>query len=240
MDESVAFMSVICREPGDDTHRLVFADWLEERREGERAKFIREQVAFAREYPNVSDRQAWWSEAGERHRADKSIRRTTALFETAFSPLPVTPLPLWHSTVRKQFAVYAAHPAWFATGFKNVHPSWVDRGFLSGVSTTESQWLRLGRRILTVQPVSAVVLNNRRPYMDWTASGLFYGWYNAGHAPINVFRGMSRANFLHPMLFNLLPGVTNGDTRYMYRTERAAFEALSMAAVLFAATGSEL
>jgi uncharacterized protein (TIGR02996 family) len=43
-----AFLEAIKAEPDDDTHRLVFADWLEENGEPERAEFIRVQVKRAR------------------------------------------------------------------------------------------------------------------------------------------------------------------------------------------------
>jgi uncharacterized protein (TIGR02996 family) len=43
-----AFLEAIKAEPDDDTHRLVFANWLEENGEPERAEFIRLQVEWAR------------------------------------------------------------------------------------------------------------------------------------------------------------------------------------------------
>lgn len=43
MTERDAFLRAICDEPGDDTPRLVFADWLDEHDERERAEFIRVQ-----------------------------------------------------------------------------------------------------------------------------------------------------------------------------------------------------
>lgn len=46
--ERAAFVRRIVEEPGEDHHRLVFADWLEEHDQGERAEFIRVQVRLAR------------------------------------------------------------------------------------------------------------------------------------------------------------------------------------------------
>jgi uncharacterized protein (TIGR02996 family) len=48
MDMQAAFMEDICANPDDDTPRLVFADWLEENGEAERAEFIRAQIAAYR------------------------------------------------------------------------------------------------------------------------------------------------------------------------------------------------
>jgi uncharacterized protein (TIGR02996 family) len=44
VDERAAFIRAICEEPADDTRRLGFADWLDERDESARAEFIRVQV----------------------------------------------------------------------------------------------------------------------------------------------------------------------------------------------------
>lgn len=46
MNERDALLRAICDNPDDDTPRLVFADWLQERGEEERAEFVRVQVRF--------------------------------------------------------------------------------------------------------------------------------------------------------------------------------------------------
>lgn len=43
--EALAFIRAICANPKDDVARLVFADWLDEHGESERAAFIRWQIA---------------------------------------------------------------------------------------------------------------------------------------------------------------------------------------------------
>ena len=72
-----AFMRAICENPDDDTARLVFADWLTEHGENDRAVFIRLQVELAADtLPEASraevqaraeallgrNRAAWWAE----------------------------------------------------------------------------------------------------------------------------------------------------------------------------------
>lgn len=47
MTERQSFIAAICAQPEDDTTRLVFADWLEESGELERAEFIRVQCKIA-------------------------------------------------------------------------------------------------------------------------------------------------------------------------------------------------
>lgn len=48
MSDRDKFVRQICEQPADDTHRLVYADWLDEHGEPERAEFIRVQVGIAR------------------------------------------------------------------------------------------------------------------------------------------------------------------------------------------------
>ena len=51
MDERNSFMQAILARPDDDMPRLVFADWIEENDDPDRAVFIREQCALARVEP---------------------------------------------------------------------------------------------------------------------------------------------------------------------------------------------
>src|SRR6187397_1813565 len=48
MTDREALLAAVCALPDDDTTRLVFADWLEENGEPERAEFIRVQCEAAR------------------------------------------------------------------------------------------------------------------------------------------------------------------------------------------------
>jgi uncharacterized protein (TIGR02996 family) len=48
MTEREALLAAVCEHPDDDTPRLVFADWLDEHGEPDRAEFIRVQIELAR------------------------------------------------------------------------------------------------------------------------------------------------------------------------------------------------
>ena len=50
MTDGDALVAAIRAAPEDDAPRLVFADWLDEHGQGERAEFIRIQVAMRREH----------------------------------------------------------------------------------------------------------------------------------------------------------------------------------------------
>jgi uncharacterized protein (TIGR02996 family) len=51
MDDMIPFLRKIAENPGDDAPRLVFADWLDEHKQHERAEFIRLQIELARADP---------------------------------------------------------------------------------------------------------------------------------------------------------------------------------------------
>src|SRR5690242_1892736 len=48
MPTEEAFIQAIVADPEDDAPRLIYADWLDEQGESERAEFIRVQIALAR------------------------------------------------------------------------------------------------------------------------------------------------------------------------------------------------
>jgi uncharacterized protein (TIGR02996 family) len=76
-----AFLQAILAEPEDDTHRLVFADWLEENGRTERAEFIRLQIERERRPVDDSERL----QPGEREQALLAAHREEWL----------RPLPAW-------------------------------------------------------------------------------------------------------------------------------------------------
>lgn len=54
--EYVEFLAKICAEPDEDTHRLVFADWVEENGDPDRAEFVRCQFAGGTHAPARAQR----------------------------------------------------------------------------------------------------------------------------------------------------------------------------------------
>jgi len=70
MTEREAFIRKICEEPFEDTHRLVFADWLEENEERTYAEFIR--IACGRENPDPHYPGAFYS-YGQHRMIDKRL-----------------------------------------------------------------------------------------------------------------------------------------------------------------------
>ena len=56
MTHADAFLDAIREAPDDDTPRLIFADWLDEHGDGDRAAFIRTQVRLALLVPDDPER----------------------------------------------------------------------------------------------------------------------------------------------------------------------------------------
>ncbi len=59
--EAAAFLAAIAANPDDDTPRLIFADWLDEHGEPERAEFVRCQIELAKPMPQVLAYKGWQS-----------------------------------------------------------------------------------------------------------------------------------------------------------------------------------
>ena len=57
MSERAALLAAVIASPDDDVPRLVFADWLEENRDAERAVFIRAEIDAERSAPDSAERE---------------------------------------------------------------------------------------------------------------------------------------------------------------------------------------
>jgi uncharacterized protein (TIGR02996 family) len=85
VNEREALLRAVCENPDDDTPRLVFADWLDEHDEPERAEFIRVQIKIARgtDDPKLKQREqellaahrAAWSEPFRQFEVEGSSRQ---------------------------------------------------------------------------------------------------------------------------------------------------------------------
>ena len=76
MTEREALLAAVYANPDDDTPRLVFADWLQENGEPERAEFIRVQCELAGELPPRAGRGALVSRTHKLLRAHESRWRS--------------------------------------------------------------------------------------------------------------------------------------------------------------------
>ena len=64
MSDHAAFLRAIIDDPDEDAHRLVYADWLDDNGDPDRAQFIRLQCTAAREKPWSEEANRLWEEIG--------------------------------------------------------------------------------------------------------------------------------------------------------------------------------
>jgi uncharacterized protein (TIGR02996 family) len=70
MPDREAFLAAIAAAPADDLPRLVFADWLDENGDPDRAAFIRDQIALAKLRPGTPEYQALFRRCADSLRAN--------------------------------------------------------------------------------------------------------------------------------------------------------------------------
>src|SRR5689334_8020900 len=72
MTTEQAFLAEICANPDDDAPRLVYADWLDEHGDAERAEFIRLQCQLARtpRHPRLQELRRREKQLLAEHEAD--------------------------------------------------------------------------------------------------------------------------------------------------------------------------
>jgi uncharacterized protein (TIGR02996 family) len=135
----------------DDTRRLVYADWLDENGQGERAELIRVQVELERmraddeaDDPASGNRQAAWID-----RRASLTRRELEL------------LPDFERALRSHYAVRMAFG--------------VARGFAEEVRCPAEDWLRHAGAVLRECPVRRVVITDRNP-VKWLDSDMCYAY----------------------------------------------------------------
>jgi uncharacterized protein (TIGR02996 family) len=105
MSDESALLAAIRAAPADDAPRLVYADWLDEHGQPERAEFIRVQIALAR-----TD--------------DSALRRREAELLAAYHDTFAGPLAAPHLRFRfeRGFAVAFGHTGVFAPVHPGSHP----------------------------------------------------------------------------------------------------------------------
>lgn len=133
MTADAGFLRAICETPDDDSPRLIYADWLEENGQPERAEFIRLQIADPTGL--VSDNNAF--------------RRQLELLETHGAR--------WSEPVADAFGYSLRHISKWRDG---AEWEW-RRGFVSSVICSGDHWIACGNDVLAVAPVRAVRLTTR-------------------------------------------------------------------------------
>lgn len=140
MTELQSLLFAVCREPADDTPRLVVADWYEEHGDDLYARFIREQIAAARE---PACRPACASDDCAACARSRWIDRTN------HSPVAI---------------------AWRGLPPGMVSAGSVARGFAFSWASTVEQYLAHRDVLFARYPVTSVRLSARHPLVRLTSS----------------------------------------------------------------------
>lgn len=132
-DLSAAFLYEICERPHDDDVRLIYADWLEDHGQPERAEFIRDQIADP-------TRHAIIAANGERGQiacgGSVELRGRSVLTIPPASGFP-------HDRRRIPAVRY-------------------ERGFVDQIELTCADWLTHGPGLVLVLPLTSVLLSDVR------------------------------------------------------------------------------
>lgn len=142
LNQSNALLQAILDNPADDLRRLVYADWLEENGEAERADFMRA-----------------WMAAPRKNRLYTSFHN--GHWGTCSAP-PDHPGPIafWAMEGKDADSV-----AWLFAGFTE-EEHWhltIRRGFVADVWCPQQAWLDHGPTIVRAHPVERVRLTDVRP-----------------------------------------------------------------------------
>lgn len=163
-DDGAHLLQAILDEPADDTHRLVYADWLEENGQTDREEFIRVQIELARDWGPVNDDgiKSWLTPAGERNypRFAYLAKRERELLPLARQWIGVPMSIAWNLGPEGTSGT---------SGATEPPAALFHRGFVAEVRCDLDDWCGLdglgghGPAIVKAAPVERVVLVDREP-----------------------------------------------------------------------------
>src|SRR5262249_3822520 len=135
-----AFLQSIVDAPADDAPRLIFADWLDEHGDPERARFIRTQCRLAGLTPA--------QEASDLEDGEERCRLEADEAEL---------LPLMRDRL-----VNREHPRWvgkLSSWVKEQQPEF-ERGFVARLTTTPTKFLARADEVMKATPIQHLSLTN--------------------------------------------------------------------------------
>jgi uncharacterized protein (TIGR02996 family) len=207
-----ALVRAVLAAPADDLRRLVWADWLDEHEEAERATYVRAQVELA---SLVAAEQFDADEYVEAVRAVASVSRESLWQWAAADGLPVTTGDLLSRDTVGDVDRVRDVTGELTYGYR--------RGLVEEVRCRSTFWIERGKRVVARTPVGRVELLDRKPVNPVRGEWV---WRSSEGGP-----GDS-SNILPRVIFERLPEV-NGFVA-IYRTRKAASDVLSEACLAYA------
>ena len=210
-------LAAIIADPANDDLRMVYADLLDDRGEGERAEFIRLQIKL------VDHPKHHTADSGCRfRRRERELLRNHSL--KWLQGIPFQCIEFKDEGPIPSVACGLASRQSLDSEF------YFERGFVYKVRLSCQEWMQHGPALVRRQPIERVVLVDRKPY------------YNAAGAWIWVMTeglGHPESAALPKPLYKSLYGFSDVISyirgyRAAYHTESSALDALSAAALLYA------
>ncbi len=139
--DQLALLAAICVNPGDDTVRLVYANWLEESGQGERAEFCRVQVELSHTpEPALLTIGPLIGRATKKHRFGGTCMRCTDEVYCTYHGLVMREKELFPCVYRDNL------PGPFVPNLdghvgRDAPHAHYRRGFVEGVTCTAAEWL---------------------------------------------------------------------------------------------------
>lgn len=143
MTDHPGFLAAIIAEPDDDIHRFIYADWLDEHDQPERAELIRVQCALANTIPPMGCVKDEFYEKGGKIGCGCEwcvLRRRE---------VPLLRKDL-HLLAGPTLTTIATPVSFEATDFR--------RGFVERIEATWQRWFELATMLLLVTPLQNVLL----------------------------------------------------------------------------------
>lgn len=172
MNDHAAFLGAICAEPQSDELRLVYADFLDENGDPERAEFIRVGCELA------ENRKAWPGGAVPwRHLARREV-----LQQRQRELLDAGPQGSIHCANR---VCWTGWPFMVALAMDPI----TRRGFVSEVRCLCDAWLQHAGTVVANQPIERVVLVDKEPtrtYHEDDPSHQVWVWWRHGEGAPGV------------------------------------------------------
>jgi uncharacterized protein (TIGR02996 family) len=229
--EHPGFLADIRANPDDDTPRLVYADWLEDNGDPDRATFIRVQCELARspwQVGRVYDDPAWL----RLHAREQDLLSAHAL--AWFCALA---WPGWYGVAGVAVPGGARwHGGWTGERHHGLVTANFARGFVAHASLLCRRWLELGPRLVRQMPLARVDFQDRCPDAQGPAHlGLFFwvtrrDWWASENGLPPGLRPHLRSGVVH----DLGPAPAHDVLGHYYPSESAARGDLSRAALALA------
>ena len=181
------FLRDICEHPEDDTPRLIFADWLEDHGEPERAEFIRVQCELAA-----------WNRECCCHIFESKPGNTTPQCANCFDRETMSRRERGLLRgVSSSFKLNVCEwvPGWWVTGSMFFEDGSVDfvkpfsdrvklcayfrRGFVASISLTLDDFMKYALSLFREHPITEVTLTDRKPYVSGFSGLGVATWYDA-------------------------------------------------------------